>query len=603
MEEPTSYQINAAQIAAYASKIKRSIDRDVSNDPNSQLERVARISQEHAQKSGSSVAEWKPIQDGDPPISGLINGFMSDIELDSLILNEQLDILEASAIELYNSVKTDVLKAVSENARLANKLKTLQLYSSASDQSVVVFGDSFLSDELVDKVGFSGLATGDIDGSGVLTLARKDIAKNLMAKAEFKILPTSNGIPGNNHELVPDLADKDNKEPEFIGTEERYADPKAILDQLPTTWFEYESISISEEDKKKASFFNFEFVDDMKLKSTGTSTAVPNIKWGSGPTGGKLALDFEIKIKTPSVINALTFFAQEFKDRNNPPLRISSVMVSPDGGTWNTLTPEDVWLTNDANLDNIVKASNLAIGAAKWKFEPQLVSYIRVSIVQDTPIDVVIGHTYYETKVEKKFVTKEKTGANGSKVKVSEEVITPAHRTAGPIPPVSNPFKYNISNPYIGNLTMGLDVFNAKRHLIAVRDVAIGEVSYEAKSTIVSKKFQIQGVVDRVVLEADIEIPDTYSDSEEWVKFFISPDDGVTWRQISRVEDVYNDVPEIIAFNDPLPVEFREPNIGYITTSGTVNSLRVKIEVSRPADQPSSTPIVNGYKLKIRKQD
>lgn len=603
MEEPTSYQINAAQISAYVNKARRSLARSTSNDPASQLESITRFAQEHSNNSGTSITNWEPIEDGDPPVSGTINGFFSDVELDSLILSNQLDVLQSAAINLHNLVKTDILRSVSENARLYNKLKTLQLYSSASDQSVVVFGDSFISDEFMDNSAFSGTLVGDVDGAGSLTLGRKDVAKNMLAGASVTILTSSNGAPGNNQEVESlILGGSEPGIPEFVGSSERRDSTKYMSDNSPASWFEYEAISISERDKKTANNLNFEYIDDMKLRPSADGKP-GKIKWGDGTGGGPLLLEFEIKPKTPGVINALSFYAQEFKNKDNQPIKIKSVMISDNGANWVTLNPTDVWLTNDANLDNSVKSANLAIGVAKWRFKPQIVSTIRVSIEQNTPIDAKIGHVYYETKMEKKFVPKTITGADGKKEVTYVEQVVPAHRVEGPIPTISNTFRYQISNPYIGNLTSGVEFFNGKRWVIAIRDISVGEVEYNLQSTSISKKFQVPGVVDRVVLESDIEIPESYDNSKEWVKFYISPDDGITWDRISRVEDVYNDVPEIIAYNDPLPLEFREPNVGYHTTSGTVNSLRVKIELERPSDQPSTTPVVNGYRLKIRKQD
>ena len=118
----------------------------------------------------------------------------------------------------------------------------------------------------------------------------------------------------------------------------------------------------------------------------------------------------------------------------------------------------------------------------------------------------------------------------------------------------------------------------------------------------VSKRFDIPGIVDRVAIEADIQIPDNYDLSIPWVRFYISPDDGATWHEVSRIQDDFLNIPEIVAYNDPTPKDLRDPAVGYYDVKGTVNSLRVKIEITRPDTDQYSTPVVKSYKLKVVKR-
>jgi hypothetical protein len=145
------------------------------------------------------------------------------------------------------------------------------------------------------------------------------------------------------------------------------------------------------------------------------------------------------------------------------------------------------------------------------------------------------------------------------------------------------------------------EYFIGKRWAIGIRDIGVEELKYNPSGIMVSKLFKFNGVVDRVALEANTVIPNTFTlGSGQWVKYYVSPDDGITWVPISNIYDSVMGVKEIVAFNDPLPSEFREENITYKNVNNLVTSLRVKIEMSRPEELVSSSPVVRWYKLKVR---
>ncbi len=117
-----------------------------------------------------------------------------------------------------------------------------------------------------------------------------------------------------------------------------------------------------------------------------------------------------------------------------------------------------------------------------------------------------------------------------------------------------------------------------------------------------SKRFDIPGIVDRVALNADVSIPSAFGSGDDYVKFYISPNDGESWFQIGRIQDDNNDIPEIIAFNDPIPSELRESGVGYYDIEGDVTSIRFKVEFSRPESKVGLTPILKAYELKVKRR-
>jgi hypothetical protein len=603
MSEPSIYQIPSLQTAAFITRIRKTFEANQSDDPGQKQYIVGAVMSDFNNALGREIAKWEPISEGDPPFSAKLNYFFSDLELDTTVLASQIETLSSAMVATHNLIKTEILHGIGENARLNNKMKTLQLYSTSVDNNMYVFGDSFISNELIDRNASPTSTAGEISGDGTLTLAKTAVSADPLVGAKVEVLPSSNGFLGNNQEyiLAETTAELVNKGGSFVGQTNRHARLEEMVDNLPTTWIEYENILLSENDKAKAGNFNFKYIDDVN-----TTTRGRTVKWGDGPEDGLLVLDLMVTLKKPTVMNIFKLMAHELMDKDSHPIKIASVQVSSNKTDWELITPEDMWLTTEINVDTVKNSSNMSVGTAIWKFAPRLVSYIRITVEQSESISIDVGHPYFMTKEQVVYRRKDGKDAPVDTIDPSgalEKVIVPPKRAEGPIPPLSNPFKFYQEGRQINNMIESIEVFPGKRWVIALRDISGSETTYANKSVIVSKKFELPKIIDRVVLESDVEIASDFSAGSEWVKFFVSPNNGVNWYQISRVQDTYNDVPEILAFNDPTPVEFRDQNVGYYDTTGTVNSLRVKIELSRPADNKSITPIVRGYKLKIRTRD
>jgi hypothetical protein len=633
---------------------------------------------------GQPLFEFDPFVEGEPVLAEKMNRMFKQMQDDINILTEQTDYARAGAIFLFNYVNTEILKAQRQNAQASNKLKTLQLYSSAQDNDVIIFGDYFLNEDQVDNAKTPVDTKAIIQYPGFLTLSKATSdAEKILSKAKVTILDSSNGFLGNNQEIDPRsfnsaAAYYDDKEAQqdltFLGQDDRHARLDSTIDQDPTTWIEYEYYMVDPEDRIKAEGFNFTYrkpdpadpskevqVDwatgpgfsleqSVKLGAPGGKKPVfkefggqpvdiasnpgpkalltlfgGNYRYIPGNDAGVLKLDFQVELQELRKINTITLVPYALTDNKNYPILVEKVETSEDGSTWIQLNPTNMWIANEKNLETARIADNSVVGSGVWVFSERTVKYIRFQIRQKYPVDCVVGHVYWETKkrIQRKFrgdnVNVEIGLGGGSGGGGITEIEVGGERKEGPIPTVVNPAQYNdprySSN---GDLVKKVEAFQGKRWAIGVRDVTIDEVLYKPVGVIVSKPFKINGIVDRVSLEADIDIPSSFptSDGQLWVKFFVSPDDGINWFPISRIQDDFLGIPEIVAFNDPLPEEFHETGVGYYNVNSTVNSVRLKIELSRPAStttdantastgsdlNASSTPVVKWYKLKVRKR-
>ena len=528
----------------------------------------------YEETAGTPFLQFEPVAEGEPPLSEKMNRTWQNLSHDVNLLQNQLDILRASAVFTHNLIVTEVTKSQQANARVDNKLKTLQLYSDSADTSVVTFGDSFKSDEFMDK-SFS-LEEAPIINDGVLQLGQLGELKNLTAQSVVTILDNSNGFIGNNQEILdPNVAPKDpiTNDPiyVFVAEQNRASDKKSITDGQPDKWFEYEQYLINTADRLKAENFGFTY---QVTNASGAS----KVDWSKGVTGGKLQLGLQFDLGTSQRINYVSYLPYGLKNNRNYPVLIKKVQTSANGTDWESVYPENVWVGTDPNLQAARTADNVTTGTAVWPFSERTARYVRIYLEQPQAVSCNIGHQYYIDKDTKK-------------------------RVEGPIPPIDNPSRYyDPAFVTYGNALQKREYFVGKRWAIGIRDLLIQQVQYRKQSTWVSTPLRVGGLIDRVTLEAEIYVPPVFPTDQSWVNFFVSPDDGSNWYQISRIQDDYLNIPEIIAFNDPLPPQFHEPGVAYYTTGSPVTSIRLKIVLSRPDDLPTGSPLVRSYKLKVKKR-
>lgn len=567
--------------------------------------------------AGFALTEFEPVQKGEPPRSEKMNRFWSNLQSDVNILQNEVDVLRASTIFTHNFIKTEIMKAQQANTRLRNKVKTLQMYSQTSDASLIKLGDSFVSDDFIDWQLVSPEERVSMLGAGYVSLATDSSKNDALKNATVKITGSSNGFLGNNQEIEDPLSTESNqitgeKNFKFIAESYRAADLESIIDSEPNTWIEYECYKISDSDRQKAKNFNFYYKKNSSEESI-VGVSISNsglVDWAKGPSGDKLVLELEMDLKEVRTISTVTLLPYGLTDNKNNPIKVVSLSASKDGTAWDAILPANIWIVNtlDKNL-SIIDLEQASVGSATWVTDALEVRYIRFKIEQSNPITVNAGHLYYVS---------DRTGANNSSsIYVSEEVstvkgsITPVPlqaeeeiRVEGPIPPEDRPdYYYSAASGAMNGLIQKREYFSAKRWAIGIRDIEIKSASYKQKSTLISKKFSVPGIIDRVALEADITIPSGFDQSTPWVKFYISPNEGTNWYQISRIQDDFLGIPEIIAFNDPTPTSLREPGISYVDIPEVkVSSIRVKIEIERPSDRQQATPIVQSYNLKIKRR-
>ena len=536
------------------------------------------------------LVEYDPIAETEPPLSAKINFFLRMASADVNLLNQQGDLLQAATMFTHNLVQTEIMRGKNDNARVNNKIKTLQMYSNGLDSHTITFGDTFKSLEFTDPSMTSRDDRLYLVGSGHVTLAPSGPLVNQVSNARVKILTdSSNGFLGNNHQ-VEKVERVTGKDVITLKAEMRpYRDLTALIDESPITWIEYEKYDLTEEQISAAGGLLRGGFYYRKRNSDGS---IELVKWVGPPPKNTLKLALQLDLESVKEINSFEFVPFGLDDNKNHPFLIRKVQTSPNGTDWTELHPSKVWIGTDINLRSARSAGNVVTGAAAWAFETRSVRHIQIFLEQPRSLRVDLGHIYWETKNKSNRYT----------------------RVNGPLGTLFNPGKFN-DNFAVEEKVQRREVLQADRWAIGIREIAAKQTNYVSAGTLVTERLYAGGLIDRVALhEAEFDVPPSYDDTKQWVKFFISPNDGADWYPISRIQDDYLGIPEQIAFNDPLPESFREPGVHYVKVNNPVTQVRLKIEMSRPegTHQPSSetpaidynttSPVLKSYMLKVRRR-
>jgi hypothetical protein len=136
---------------------------------------------------------------------------------------------------------------------------------------------------------------------------------------------------------------------------------------------------------------------------------------------------------------------------------------------------------------------------------------------------------------------------------------------------------------------------------------------FEEKSELVSKKYEVDGTVNQIMLYVNEKIPQSYltqiSTANDWIQYYVSIDD-VNWIRISPMhhQPVSKESfpPKIIQINGnktDLESSFQLYK-EYVESEKPVNGVRLKVIMQRPSgkDYPDSqftTPILEDYALRV----
>lgn len=366
-----------------------------------------------------------------------------------------------------------------------------------------------------------------------------------------------------------------------------------------------------------------------------------------------LKVDFIAHLSQKVIINWINLNPNNFGTKNY--IDILSIQTSEDGQTYSTLegfgdSEYDITLTTKANSeltpsqveDTLSPDGFKYSGQGIWTFAPRKVTRIKFSLQQ--PQSYIKTYEVLKYRTEQ-TITQTTTKTTGF-IFTSTKTVVDTHVE---VKEVELPYLEGIVNGYDimgleqgggfsterGAGIVGLGGINVKsntvksnevitkewketkydkaRFAIGIRDIGLYSYKFAESSEIVSLPYNSPKPISKLVVRVDEFIPKIfYADSpgteNDWIKYYISVDDAVTWHRISplnhnsiAVEGGYT-VPQVININSDISAEERLNPLAYIDTPQPVYAVRFKAVLSRPAniaDSDAYTPILNEYALQI----
>lgn len=330
-------------------------------------------------------------------------------------------------------------------------------------------------------------------------------------------------------------------------------------------------------------------------------------------------------------------------------LEIVTIETSVDGDIWeeipglhnhtqfSTLTNEANKVLNTNQANTIMAPSKYRYGGkGLWIFGAREFRYLRFTVLQKTPIpnpyEIVevkqkrqvtkskkaakigpfkFGKDKKKTKTETRWI--ELSYEEGLKMFNGDEVLDQdlgSYRAEKGI---------EIDLPGIGNIFSGggtsieksawqtSDVRtkvkeNAVRYAVGIREIELLTANYAQTSVYQSKPFRVAAPVRQIHLMVDDQLPELGENSS--IKYSVSVDGGNTWTRIAPNNqppqyEAGARIPTIVQVNSSTPDDAKDNNFGYLETDNPSNEVRVRIELSRPADNQGTTPVIKRYALEI----
>ncbi|CUB50858.1 hypothetical protein BN2127_JRS10_00375 [Bacillus subtilis] len=549
--------------------------------------------------------------EGGPPWSEDFNQMMIEIKQDLELLFQEMDIIGRSLYTDFNhnTVQHEILNNQYEN--IFDKMRDLEIYAEKSEDDIKFGRDDFLNKEKIDYSRIVGKPLEIVNGA--VTLPQKsrenvalDSSVTIIAgnrkQDKFIIGTESNGFPGNNteiHSVTDDILTNKNYIPTFLGEENNHSDYSAVLDGSSNTWFEYEKVNVREHDKVRVA------------KNLGWNYQVhgnQTIQWAEDADNGSLKLHMQIILKEERVIN-----------------EINLNMYTPSNYGAKTAIVKNILVSDGKNQPRSVLPKDKKDNQYQFHFAPVKAKVISILFEQPYKYITDIGHIFYEKKtqsedkseyamdmatkkykyaprVEGPLISLEDLGievkVNESSVEANYPLLGETNIKATSIGETINRLMNSID---LDTIDMGVEKFEGFRWCIGIRDIEIWSCEYEEEGELVTFPFFFDKALDKISLNVNQNIPQMFSEnpelSYEWLKYFISIDDGTTWHPITPLQhQVLSDEqpPKIYTVRT---VESSKQKLdqknAYLESEYPVYSLRLKVLGRRPNDYT-----VEGFMLK-----
>lgn len=278
---------------------------------------------------------------------------------------------------------------------------------------------------------------------------------------------------------------------------------------------------------------------------------------------------------------------------DNIALEIDSVVVS---------LGDKVTLNNqpDPRMNGYYTVTSVGSGSEKWKLTRALYIQWTEDIIFESQL---LTPKYFESEQSgQQYVSAVQAyidGLENSQVTVGSTVTTLANVEIKFYTKQSQSKTELYEVPLLGQY----EVYKAKRLAVGIRDITVGHEIYADQTEIVSTPFLFDLPVESLMLAADANLDNTFTDKVNF-NYYISVKDG-QWISISPVQLDARGIAEVISFNQNISSSVQLPGVAYLNypdVPQSINSVRVKIQINKDRNT-NFTPVIYGYQLiaKVRR--
>lgn len=460
---------------------------------------------------------------------------------------------------------------------IENKIKSI------SDSSSMIFTDAFEFNNSQDSYSDSYKQT-DVENN---VCSLQTTTTNADNDFEINILSSSNGFPGNTHEVFEGI----NGIKYVAETEPRISIASVKTKDLKD-WFEFEMYNLDDEIKLKTSSIGFKYEE--------------GISWITNDE--ELKLDLKITFKTPRVLNVLKLNGIPKTNYHTEHPIISEIIIKDDYAGVQTIKYGG-YLTENTFIS----------------FKPQVVKEVIIKISQKDSIINKVARTYAlsidTTKIPYFFNDdfKEFTQVDVPSISIESLGLLYNSKDKSIIYPSTDSLNSFMNKEFVksnlffstintkNNSKIFTDIVDAHRYRIGLSYISFEYREYVSNGIYISKNFEVQNKIKKVTLNAYDYIPDSFIKEQkinpekyknEFIKYFISFDNEDIWTQVyPRSSNQLG--PCSIMINSFLNVESRNKNITYVDRLNDPTSVKIKIEIYRPENIQDETPAINEYNLDI----
>lgn len=503
------------------------------------------------------------------PLSDDYNNMMNEAKNDLKFLYTDCMNLDDALENSYSDIQTTRSIYNNEVNYIQYRLKDLKQKVDEISSSIITFSDNFIDNTNFDSSAVDGPTALVNKENNILTLPAYSFG-NFNKNTLIDIMKGSNGFPGNTHATTVI-----NGQNYFEGEENLHIDLSEITDSNDDTWFEYELYNVDHNTYTKCNGYGFKYKE--------------GLSWINDKP---LTLMLNLRNTTPSICSYINIKPYIVNDNGYVPCILKKIRIYNGN-------------------DNVIELSiNQIFNDTKsFMFQPMNVTNIVLELVQNSSYRNKIGHFYYidlaaSNNTFMNNYNNEYRRINGDNPSVellgmkydpnTKNLTNEKNYTNSSISKVIDSYsiKKQLFTLNEDNLECNFEILNGNRKCIGIRSFNIGNATYTQIGTYISKNFTCNNIIQSIALESNEYIPNEFGVGE-WIKYEISIDDGAKWFPIVPKHKAYMPLSSVsidkpfykYEVNSDTPRELRSGITGYIDTPFDINTVRLRITLTKPEDK------------------